>query len=348
MEKGLVFEPSYRDRYTNVMHAQFQNDMYRIVSGSSIPLDKLYLTEALMAEWKESIDLEVDINRTVSSSADTPRLADQNTERVGFVTFLFQRIRTAAKSPYVEEREAGEDLLVVVDEYNRLQQEPMESMTLHIEGLLLDLGQDKYKSAIELLQLENIIADLAASNAAYTALRDQRLATKASEKLPPAREVRPLTDAIQDHVFFCIQAGYLFATSSDDKAAIAELANLLNTHIASLRTAHNQSYAQKYGAGTGTGSGTGGTTPGGSTPGGTTPDTNPDGTTPDGGTPGDGSSTPDDTTPGGGDEGGSDQNPDSGSPDTGGTDTDNPGGDTSGGGQTPPDTGGDDDEEVVG
>lgn len=348
MEKGLVFEPSYRDRYTNVMHAQFQNDLYRIVSGSTIPLDKLYLTESLMAEWKANIDLEVDINRTISSSADTPRLADMNTERVSFVTFLFQRIRTAAKSPYQAEREAGEDMLVVVDEYSRLQQESMESMTLHIEGLLLDLAQPKYQAAIETLQLQTVITDLAASNAAYVALRDQRLATKASEKLPPAREVRPLTDAIQDRVFFCIQAGYLFATSAEDKAAIADLANLLNTHIASLRTAHNQSFAQKYGAGSGTGSGSGSSTSGGSTSGGTTPDSGSGGTDSGGGTADNDSTNPDDTTPGGGDEGGSGQDPDSGTPDTGGTDSGNEGGDTGGGGQTPPDTGDGDDEEVVG
>ncbi len=327
MEKELTFSASYRDRYPNALHAEYHDAMYRIVTGSSVEPEKMYLKPMLMAEWRANIDLEQQQSRTVVATIETAEMKEGDKGRDKFVGYTFHRIRMAEASPYPEEAAAGKRLALVADAYSGLQNEAADMETGHIRGLLLDLRQEKYAADIELLDLGKTLDDLEAANEAYVVLHDQRLATVTAEKLPNNKEVRRLSDGNLDRVLFFIQAGYLISENAADKAAIKALVDLLNAQTDESRARYNQMMAQKYGPGSGVPSGGSGDGADGPTDGTDGPES---GETPD-------------TTPDSGETGGGSETPDTGGSDTGG-------GSENGGGETPTPTpgGGDDDEEVVG
>ncbi len=316
MEAGVKITASNCARFNNALHARFHDEMCTIVDDGTVVLQEIFITEDLMAEWKGSIDMEKQISRETTVALETETLEEGDVERDGYVTYIFDSVRKDVSSPFPEEREAAEVLIKVVNTYNGLQKESVEEETLHIEGLLADLKKPENAAAVTTLGLDRAVEGLEASNEKYKALRLARSNKEALAKLPPAKEVRQLSDDIFERVCLLIMAGYVITTNPEVKAAVKELVLKLNKRIAELKTTYNQIMAQNHGAGSGGGSGT-------------YPGTMPDDLT------GDGSEESD-----GGSSDGSDGGTDSGSSD-GGSDSGTDSGDSGSGGST----GGDDDDD---
>ncbi len=330
MEERIVISSANATRFNNSRHYQYQFRMYGIFTGGIIATEKIHLTDSHMAEWKGYIDVEGELNQELVATAATQEMDVQEQLRDDIVTFLFDGFRSAAKSPFPEKRRAGMYLVDLADKNAGLQTQALDVETANIRSLVHDLRKPEFAAHVTTLGLDEVVDALETENDKYETMHMARQQAKASNNLPPAKEVRPLSDEMLLRACILLEASYLMSESEEDKAAMRELARQLNAQIAASKTAHNESQAQLHGPGSGGGSGTNpGTLPedGGSSEGG-------DGT--------DGSNEPDEPTPNP-DEGG-------GTPDEGGETPDEGGSTPDEGGETPTPTpgGGDDDEEVVG
>lgn len=327
MEERIVISGSNCSRYNNARHAQYQYRMYGIFTSDIIAPEKIHLTDSHREEWKGYIDIEEELNRETVGTAATVELNEQEVLRDDILTYLFGEFRTAANSPFPTKKRAGQYLVELADRNAGLQQEALDTETANIRGLIRDLRKPEFAEHVTTLGLDEAVDALEEANDKYETMHLARQQSKASNNLPPAKEVRPLSDEMLLRACILLEASYLMSTSEEDKAAMRELARQLNAQIAASKTAHNESQAQLHGPGSGGGSGT-------------NPGTLPEGGSTEGGSDGsDGTDEPVGPTPTP-DEGG--ETPDGGGTDNGGSDTD--------GGETPPPTPdpGDDDGEVVG
>lgn len=324
MEAGVKITASNCGHFNNALHARFHDEMHTIVTDGTVELSTIFITEELMDEWQEYILIEKELSRESTAAEETESLDDAEVERDGFITYTFETIRAKESSPFPEESEPAKVLIKVVNMYNGLQKESVEEETLHIEGMLADLKKPENAEAVTALGLDRAVEGIETSNEKYKALRLARSNREALEKLPPAKEIRRLSDGIFERVCLLTEAGYVITTDPAVKAAVDALVKKLNKRIAEFKTTYNQLMAQNHGAGSGGGSGT---YPGEFPEDGDGGDNDGDGT--------------DEPTPNP-DEGG-------GTPDEGGETPDEGGGTPDEGGETPtPPPGDDDDEEVVG
>ena len=65
MEKKIKIG-DYGASFNNVLHMQYHRSLYTKVTG--VDKQKLHLTDEMLKEWKQCIDLEEDINREVTAS----------------------------------------------------------------------------------------------------------------------------------------------------------------------------------------------------------------------------------------------------------------------------------------
>ena len=195
---------------------------------------------ALSKEWGDSINLEIEINREVQASVETAKLTEADKQRDDLITYLFQAIRNEVTSPLKARREAAERLVLVVNRYKGLQNEAVDSETLHIIGLLADLGKDAAAADLQALGLDFMPEKLADANTQYQVLQSQRTDTRATTKLPPSKEVRPVTDAVYYRICQLIEASYLLGTVEADRQAIAALVTQMNQLIAETKATFNQ------------------------------------------------------------------------------------------------------------
>ncbi len=303
METGITIIKSSCASFNNALHAQFHRLIFGIVTSGKADPATFFVTSDLLTEWDGHICTEEDISREVTASLKTELMAAKEADRDEDITGLFAAFRAAALNPIPEIRMAGKTLSLLADKNEGLQKEPVDQETQHINGLLTDLRKPENAAAVTKLGLDAVVEKLDADNQEYQALRSERTAARAESKLPAAKVVRPLSDAILYRICQFIEVAYLVCTDPEQKAAIKALADLMNQQITESRAAHNQSMGLKYGAGSGTGTPT---KPDsdypGSTDGGTTPDTTPDSgtdTTPDSGTDTGGSDGDDDYDGGG-------------------------------------------------
>lgn len=228
-------------RFPSGLHAQFHQRQYALVSGEDTR--KLNIPDTLMAEWRRLIDLEISINREAQASVDTARMRKKDEERDKMVSYIFNTVSTERQSPDDASAEAAERLVVALRPYRGLQDEGFDTESLHIVGLLEDLG--KLSAQVEALRLTAAVAKLKALNDEYMALREGRTAERADTRLPNSKTVRPQTDEAFQSVCAYIEATHLLSQDTALKAAIETLVRRMNQLSAELRTSYKQSQAQK-------------------------------------------------------------------------------------------------------
>lgn len=241
MAEIIKIDNSYLRNYTSGLHAQFHQRQYALVSGEDTR--KLNIPDTLMAEWRRLIDLEISINREAQASVDTARMRKKDEERDKMVSYIFNTVSTERQSPDDASAEAAERLAVALRPYRGLQDEGFDTESLHIVGLLEDLG--KLSAQVEALRLTAAVAKLKALNDEYMALREGRTAERADTKLPNSKTVRPQTDEAFQSVCAYIEATHLLSQDTALKAAIETLVRRMNQLSAELRTSYRQSQAQK-------------------------------------------------------------------------------------------------------
>lgn len=229
-------------------HAQVHKQEYELVNTSQVGREKLHLQDYLMTDWDGHIKTLININHAIASSPKTPQLAEWDATRTDYATYIINDVRNSTLSPDKAVREAATNLLVVVDKYEDIPRESKSRKSLHINGLIVDLTNDENLSYVTTLGLEKAIEALTSANDTYESLRNQRSSQRVKDKLPTAKEIRPLADECFKTVCSWIESSYLMSTVEADREAIATLVNEMNQQYAEIKARYDQGQALKAAA----------------------------------------------------------------------------------------------------
>ena len=257
-------------RFSNVMHMQYHRRLYDQVVA--VDKEKLKLTDAVLAEWREAIDQEVELNKEATQSVHTARLVKLDAERDRLLTNFFGVIRIQKLSPVAAVQEAAQRVEVIFKPYAGIQNEALEAESGHIAGMFEDAK--KCTADLTTLGLTAVLSQLRTVNAEFEQLGATRRHEAVEAKRPSATAIRPKTDEVLEFVVQHIQGSYLFSTVEADRLLIYSLAAEMNKITADFKASHKSSDAQKKkhpgdGGGKKPGGNPGGGNPGG---GGKTPD----------------------------------------------------------------------------
>ena len=241
LPKMVRFRKTYLYSFNNALHTEFHRVQYDLVS--KVESSKLNIAADLLALWKASIDLEIDIVKESAASVITKELDLKDHKRDNVLTQLFSLVRAYRISFLETEKMSAEKLYIALKPYFGIQRGIKSIESIHILSLLKDT--DKLTAEVTALGLEPVLTQLKKLNEEYEKLESQRRKDAVETKLPNSRSVRRETDEYFEVICQYIQAAYLLATKKDDKALVLKLINEMNQVSADLRTSHKASIAQK-------------------------------------------------------------------------------------------------------
>ena len=287
LPRSIRVDVGYMARFSNVVHMQYHRRLYDQVVA--VDKERLKRTDAVLAEWREAIDQEVELNKEATQSVHTARLVKLDAERDRLLTNFFGVIRIQKLSPVAALQEAAQRVEVIFKPYAGIQNEALEAESGHIAGMFEDAK--KCTADLTTLGLTAVLSQLRTVNAEFEQLGATRRHEAVEAKRPSATAIRPQTDEALEFVVQHIQGSYLFSTVEADRLLIYSLAAEMNKITADFKASHKSSDAQKKKHPSDGGGKKPGGNPGGGNPG--------DGKKPDGGgknpggNPGDGGKTPD-------------------------------------------------------
>ena len=226
--------------HTSAMHAELHQQLYSLVAAQD--KQKLHLTDELLKAWNDLIAQEVELNNAQQDTELTAKMQQLDDDRDALITQIFSAIRSNRRSPVKALREPAERLVKLVDSYKGIQREVLQAESMHINGMLKDLG--KYSTETAALGLTAVIAMLKTTNEEFERLELKRLAGSDKSGFTSAKAVRPLTDDTFYEVRGNIEAAFYFATTEADKKLITNLVNNLNAVLARYATSRKSSKAQ--------------------------------------------------------------------------------------------------------
>jgi len=241
LPRMVRFRKTYLYSFNNALHTEFHCIQYDLVS--KVESSKLNIAADLLALWKASIDLEIDIVKESAASVITKELDLKDHERDNVLTQLFSLVRAYRISFLETEKMSAEKLYITLKPYFGIQRGIKSIESIHILSLLKDT--DKLTAEVTALGLKPVLTQLKKLNEEYEKLESQRRKDAVETKLPNSRSVRRETDEYFEVICQYIQAAYLLATKKDDKALVLKLVNEMNQVSADLRTSHKASIAQK-------------------------------------------------------------------------------------------------------
>ena len=241
LPKMVRFRKTYLYSFNNALHTEFHRVQYDLVS--KVESSKLNIAADLLALWKASIDLEIDIVKESAASVITKELDLKDHERDNVFTQLFSLVRAYRISFLETEKMSAEKLYIALKPYFGIQRGIKSIESIHILSLLKDT--DKLTAEVTALGLEPVLTQLKKLNEEYEKLESQRRKDAVETKLPNSRSVRRETDEYFEVICQYIQAAYLLATKKDDKALVLKLVNEMNQVSVDLGTSHKASIAQK-------------------------------------------------------------------------------------------------------
>ena len=242
--KMMQIDSSYCGRYANSHHLQFQFNMYELVKA--VDKLKLHLTDELLKTWADCLELETELNKQATATVYTEQMKAFDQQRDDLLTNLFGVVRAQLKSPVAAVREAAKALDKGLGVYAGIQNKAVDAETAEVRGLLKDL--ERFASEITALGLAPVTAQLKTVNDEFQQTYATRQEKAVERKLPALAEVRPQTDAVFAAVCRYIEAGYLFATTDEDRVLIERLVDRMNQESEHFKTTHKQSVAQKKAA----------------------------------------------------------------------------------------------------
>ena len=226
--------------HTSAMHAELHQQLYSLVAAQD--KQKLHLTDELLKAWNDLIAQEVELNNAQQDTELTAKMQQLDDDRDALITQIFSAIRSNRRSPVKALREPAERLVKLVDSYKGIQREVLQAESMHINGMLKDLG--KYSTETAALGLTAVIAMLKTTNEEFERLELKRLDGSDKSGFTSAKAVRPLTDDTFYEVRGNIEAAFYFATTEADKKLITNLVNNLNAVLARYATSRKSSKAQ--------------------------------------------------------------------------------------------------------
>ena len=226
--------------HTSAMHGELHQQLYSLVAAQD--KQKLHLTDELLKAWNDLIAQEVELNNAQQDTELTAKMQQLDDDRDALITQIFSAIRSNRRSPVKALREPAERLVKLVDSYKGIQREVLQAESMHINGMLKDLG--KYSTETAALGLTAVIAMLKTTNEEFERLELKRLDGSDKSGFTSAKAVRPLTDDTFYEVRGNIEAAFYFATTEADKKLITNLVNNLNAVLARYATSRKSSKAQ--------------------------------------------------------------------------------------------------------
>lgn len=227
--------------HTSAMHGELHQQLYSLVAAQD--KQKLHLTDELLKAWNDLIAQEVELNNAQQDTELTAKMQQLDDDRDALITQIFSAIRSNRRSPVKALREPAERLVKLVDSYKGIQREVLQAESMHINGMLKDLG--KYSTETAALGLTAVIAMLKTTNEEFERLELKRLDGSDKSGFTSAKAVRPLTDDTFYEVRGNIEAAFYFATTEADKKLITNLVNNLNAVLARYATSRKSSKAQQ-------------------------------------------------------------------------------------------------------
>ena len=239
--KMVMVKASQCVQYSNSHHLQFMFNVYALVKvGDKV---KLHLTDELLKNWNDCIELETELNKQATAMVHTEQMAALDRQRDTLLTNLFGIVRVQLKSPVQAVKEAAQKLDKALGVYAGIQSKAADAETAEVRGLLKDL--ERYATEATALGLTPVTTELKAINEKFQAIYNERQVKVVDAKLPPLAEVRPQTDAVFNAVCHYIEASYLLAATEDDRTPIERLVDQINQEVDHFKTAYKQSVAQK-------------------------------------------------------------------------------------------------------
>lgn len=233
-------------RLGNGQHVNFHRSAYDLVNECEVA--KIGITDAIKVEWNGNIGTEEEIGRESTADVLTKVLNKKDEERDKIITYIFSIIRGSRYSPESAEAEAAEKLFLVISPYGRLQREPLNEETAHVNGLLKDLKKTENAALMTTLRLTSALNKLETANAEFHNLSLQVVKSAKHKALPSAAEVRPKTDAVYERVVFMIRAAYLSGAAPIDRELIKTLVSHLNILIDKTNANYRQIVAERKAA----------------------------------------------------------------------------------------------------
>ena len=242
--KRLKIVGSNSARFDNAHHTGYHRALYDIVTAAD--KQKLHVTDEMLKEWKQCINLEEDISRETAASIYTQQLVEKDKERDTVLSFIFGTIDVNRHSAIKAMQDASKVLSLTLKPYRQIQKEGFTEETALVVGMLHDL--DKHSAEVMQLGLNASIGQLSTMNTEYEKMLVQRRTSETASALPPSKVARPKTDEAWDAVADQIYASYLFAATDADRDFIAHLIADINKPSSDFKEIHNMTTAQRAAA----------------------------------------------------------------------------------------------------
>ena len=179
--------------YTNFMsrfHSLTQSEGCEALGIEVAPLNRL-------GECLELLTDAVGRNLRAPESEEMEQLHQQ---RVRLGQYLITCVRNAQQLPHAAIAEAAQKLALVVKPLTRFYRRPRMQATALIDAVLFDLGKDACPQHLEVLNLSDTVAELAATNARYRTLADSRTRTRQALRPFVAKTLRNEMDALYKYL----------------------------------------------------------------------------------------------------------------------------------------------------
>lgn len=232
-------------RFTNALHASFGLALYEVITSLPAPDQKAWRIQPLLADWKASIDMEVEITREAAASADTIVLEELDKKRDAIISYIFEGIKYERNYGLIEARQkAAQRLYITSKTYKNLQREAYQEQTAQTIGLIGDLQKTQNFQDLKTLGLDVWISQLQTVNEEFKGKYATRSATRAQTKLPTAKEQRKISDDIYSRICERIQGSFIFVDTDAERERINFLVSLMNQRIEEHRARYNQATGQ--------------------------------------------------------------------------------------------------------
>jgi len=194
-------------RLRNDAHFQFFTEVLNLLRETGAENLKIEAAWAMFLRCYEALDAAL---RKIVKSALTAQIKEADAARDAAFS-AFAKFLAAMCEHYDDAvREAARKIEVVAHTYGNVTVKPLDEETSAIYNLVQELNTDKYKSLVALTGLTPWVAKLAARNAAFEALVQERDRESAAKNHAAVREERQAIDEVYRYAVEMINAMIYF------------------------------------------------------------------------------------------------------------------------------------------
>ena len=224
----------------------FHDHMHQVFAGYLEDyLTKLNLTQAIVDEYGDDVEVEQDLNRKSSANTNTIKMDEEDAERDRLLSVMFYMVSNGLKASKAAVKAAAQQLDVVLRPYKGAQGAADDAETSLIKGLILDLRKEENTAAVTTLGLDATVDELEEANNNFDAAKNKRTSERALTEGDNLKDARSKTDTVYQNMCTLISAAALMAATPEDLEFVVSVINEMNRVIANYKTSYKQSQAQK-------------------------------------------------------------------------------------------------------